>query len=80
MDEDQIAQVIQNYMPGEVPEDVRQVIEDYFTTGSGVEQDSSSSDHSDSEDQPQPLVQENVQELNIADIPVVLPVSRNNNR
>lgn len=40
MDEHKIAEIIENYFPGDVPDDLREAYEDYFVIG-GKDEDSS---------------------------------------
>lgn len=70
MDEHKIAKIIENYFPGDVPDDLREAYEDYFVIG-GKDEDSSEDSEQEDGDPPQPVaLDENVQDFNIDDIPV----------
>lgn len=51
MDEHKIAQIIENYFPGDVPDDLREAYEDYFVIG-GKDEDSSEDSEQEDGDPP----------------------------
>lgn len=51
MDEHKIAEIIENYFPGDVPDDLREAYEDYFVIG-GKDEDSSEDSEQEDGDPP----------------------------